>query len=274
MDPFNGRESSICGARLKPMKFNSRNLSISSKAKIGRNVKIGDNSTVYDNVELGDNSIVCNDCVLGEPLNAYYRDLDYENPPLVIGPNSLIRSHTIIYAGCTIGAQFSTGHRVTIRENCILGESCLIGTLSDLQGNVRIGRYCRLHSSVHVSQTCSLGDFVFMYPFSVMTNDACPPSADVKGGHIGSYSQIGVHAVILPGIQVGENCLVAANSVVTKRLEDFSLAMGDPARVVMDIRKYVVMGKGHPYPWMKRFERGMPWEGIGYDAWIQQSSKK
>ena len=254
------------------MKFNARNVYISSKAKLGRNVKIGDNSVIYDNVQIGDNSIICNDCVMGEPLASYYHDADYVNPPTAIGPDSLIRSHSIIYAGCTIGASFSTGHRVTIRENSIIGEHCSIGTLSDVQGNVRIGNYCKLHSNVHISQKCSMGDFVFLYPFSVMTNDPYPPSIDTKGSHIGSYTQVGVHAVILPGIQVGENCLIGANSVVSKRMPDFSLAMGDPVKVVMDIRKYVVMGKGRPYPWMDRFDRGMPWQGIGFDAWIQQQN--
>jgi hypothetical protein len=50
--------------------------------------------------------------------------------------------------------------------------------------------------------------------------------------------------------------------------------MGDPIKIVMDIRKYVVMGKGSPYPWMNRFDRGMPWEGLGFDVWIQQNNRK
>ena len=255
------------------MKFNGRNVYISPKSKIGKNVKIGDNAAIYDHVEIGDNSIVCNDTVIGEPLTAYYHDSGYENPPTVIGSDSLIRSHSIIYAGCTIGRRFSTGHRVTIRENTIIAECCSIGTLSDIQANVTMGSYCRLHSNVHISQTSSIGDFVFLYPFSVMTNDPYPPSTDIKGAHIGSYSQVGVHAVILPGVRVGENCLIGANSVVTKRVPDYSLAMGNPARVAMDVRKYVVMGKGNPYPWMHRFERGMPWEGVGFEAWMQQNKK-
>ena len=256
------------------MKFNGRNVYISGKAKIGQNVRIGDNSSIYDNVQIGDNSFICNDCVIGEPLASYYNDADYVNPPTVIGPDSLIRSHSIIYAGCTIAACFSTGHRVTVRENCSIGEHCSIGTMCDIQGNVRIGKYCRLHSSVHISQKSSLGDFVFLYPFSVMTNDPYPPSLDTQGGHLGDYTQIGVHAVILPGVHVGENCLVAANSVVTKTVPDFSLVKGDPARIVTDIRKYVVIGRGKPYPWMRRFNRGMPWEALGFDNWIQRQSPK
>lgn len=255
------------------MKFNGRNIWVSPKAKVGRNVRIGDDATIYDNVEVGDYTTVCNGVVLGEPLNSYYSDPAYQNPATSIGANSLIRSHTIIYAGCQIGEVFSTGHRVTIREMTVVGEHCSIGTLSDIQGNVIMGKYCRLHSNVHLSQTCSLGDFVFMYPYSVMTNDSCPPSADIRGGRIGSFTQVGVHAVILPAIEVGENCLIGANSVVTKKLPDFSLAMGDPAKVVMDVRKYVVLGKGRPYPWPYRFDRGMPWEGVGFEVWMQKESK-
>jgi len=252
------------------MKFNNRNVFVSSKAKLGRNVRIGDNSVVYDNVEIGDNSIICDQCVIGEPLASYYKEMDYTNPSTVIGSDALIRSHSVIYAGCTIGGSFSSGHHITIRENTVIGNHCSVGTLCDIQGNVKIGNYCRLHSSVHISQTCSIGDFVFLYPFSVMTNDPCPPSREVKGGYIGSYTQVGVHVVILPGLQVGQNCLIGANSVVSKNVPEFSLVMGDPMRVVMDIRKYVVMGKGRPYPWMNRFDRGMPWEGIGYEKWMRQ----
>jgi acetyltransferase-like isoleucine patch superfamily enzyme len=256
------------------MVFNNRNVYISPKSKIGQNVRIGDNTAIYDNVEIGDNSVICNDCVLGEPLAAYYQGKSYENPPTRIGRDSLIRSHAIIYAGCEIGEGFSSGHRITIREESVIGEHCSIGTLSDLQGNVTLGKYCRLHSNVHISQTCSLGDFVFMYPYSVMTNDPYPPSEDIKGGHISDYTQVGVHAVILPGVRVGQNCLIGANTVVNKNLQEFSLAMGDPMRVVMDVRKYIALGKGKPYPWMQRFDRGMPWQGLGYDVWAQQNLSK
>jgi len=251
------------------MKFNGRNIFISSTATIGHNVKIGDNSVIYDNVTIGDNSIICNDTVIGEPLNAYYHDPSYQNPPTSIGPDSIVRSHSIIYAGCTIDAHFSSGHRVTIRENSVIGSHCSIGTLSDLEGDVRIGNYCRLHSNVHISQTSSIGNFVWMYPFSVMTNDPYPPSNDIQGTSVGDYTQVCVHAVILAGVRVGQNCLIGANTVVNRKLNDFSLATGEPMKVV-DIRKYIVMGKGKLYPWMKRFERGMPWQGLGYDKWCKE----
>jgi acetyltransferase-like isoleucine patch superfamily enzyme len=251
------------------MKFNSRNVHISPKAQIGQGVRIGDNTVVYDNVIVGDNTTICNDCTIGEPLNSYYSDPNYENPVTVIGAGSLLRSHTILYASCRVGRSFNTGHRVTIRENTSIGECCSVGTLTDIEGEVIIGDYCRLHSSVHISQTSSLGNFVWMYPFSVITNDPYPPSNEIRGSHVGNYTQVCVHATILAGVRVGENCLIGAHAVVNKSLPDYSLAAGDPVTQIRDLRRYMVPGKGTPYPWMHRFDRGMPWRDIGYKAWTE-----
>ncbi len=62
------------------MKFTGRGVYVSPKAKLGRNVRIGDNTVIYDNVEIGDGSTICNDCVIGEPLNSFYRDASLREP--------------------------------------------------------------------------------------------------------------------------------------------------------------------------------------------------
>lgn len=254
------------------MKFNGRNVFISPSAKLGRNVRIGDNATIYDNVEIGDNSTICNDVVIGEPLAGYYTNPDYHNPPTIIGDNALVRSQTIIYAGCEIGSSFSTGHRACIREYTAIGHHSMVGTLCDIQGYVRMGNYCRLHSYVQIAQTSSLGDFVFLYPFVVMTDDPYPPSTDTAGGSIGNYTQVAVHSIILPGISIGENCLIGANSLVNRPVPPYSLAAGSPAKVLMDIREYSARGKRNLYPWMPRFDRGMPWAGTRYEEWQKRQT--
>jgi UDP-3-O-[3-hydroxymyristoyl] glucosamine N-acyltransferase len=256
------------------MKFNGRNVVISPLAQIGTNVKIGDNTVIYDNVEIGDNSIICNDCVLGEPLNGYYSDASYLNPSLKIGANSLIRSHSIIYAGSVFGDHLNTGHRVTIREQIKAGHHLSVGTLCDLQGFTTFGNYCRLHSNVHIGQRSTLGDFVFIYPYVILTNDPHPPSNICRGPRIGDYTQIAVQAVIMPDITIGRHCLIGSNSKVTKNFGDGLLVAGNPATEVgpvSEIRSKEKPGQMH-YPWVYNFERGMPWEGIGYDEWIKQDS--
>jgi maltose O-acetyltransferase len=43
---------------------------------------------------------------------------------------------------------------------------------------------------------------------------------------------IGSRAVILPGVTIGEGCIIGAGAVVTKSIEPFSVAVGNPARIV------------------------------------------
>ncbi len=257
------------------MKFNNRNIFISPKAKIGKNVKVGDNTVIYDNVEVGDNSIICNDCVIGEPPSSYYKDIkNYKNPLTSIGINAFIRSHSIIYAGSNFGKNLITGHRATVREGVSVGDNCLLSTLVDIQNNCRIGNYTRIYSNVHIGEKTNIGNYVFIFPYTIFTNDPQPPSNTLIGSQIGDYSVITIHCCVLPGVKVGENCLIGANSVISKNIEDYSFAIGSPAKRKCDIRE--ISSKEYPdesyYPWMQHFDRGMPWEGRGYENWELNSN--
>lgn len=259
------------------MKFNNRNVQISKSAKIGQNVRIGDNTIIYDNVTIGDNSIIANDCVIGEPLHDYYYDDQYDNPPTNIGANAMIRSHTIIYCGNEIGANFMCGHRVTIREYTKFGIHNMIGTLGDIQGYCELGDYCRMQCNVHIGQATKLGNFVFVFPFTVFTNDPHPPSNICRGAIVGDYSQVAVHCTILPDARIGRNCLVGANSTVSKEFGDELIIIGNPAKALGNVQKIKSKeagkeGKSH-YPWMYNFERNMPWAGIGYGDWFKGQTK-
>lgn len=256
------------------MKFNNRNIFISPLAKIGTNVKIGDNTIIYDNVEIGENTIIANDCVIGEPLNNYYYSKDYQNPVTKIGRNSLIRSHAIIYASADLGEGFSSGHRITIRENTKFGKEGKVGTLCDIQGYVTFGEYCWLHSNVHIGQRSTIGNFVFIFPYVVFTNDPHPPSEICIGPTISDYAQIAVGAILLPDVKIGTHTLIGANSVVINNVNDFDVVAGSPAKRLCDIRD--IKSKINPeksyYPWPYNFDRGMPWEGKSYDEWLNEKS--
>ncbi len=255
---------------MKLDKFTGIGVVISPTAKIGKNVRIGNHTIIYDNVEIGDNTIICNDCVIGEPLNDYYcNPVVYENPKTILGENSLIRSHTIIYAGNTMGDHFQTGHRVTVREDTVFGSHCSLGTLDDIQGHSVFGDYCRLHSNVHIGMHSKLGNFVFVYPYVVFTNDPTPPSDICIGPIVGDFSQIATGSILLPGVKIGKHCLVGACSSVTKDVEDYKLVVGVPAKPIKDVRDIIdrETGQSH-YPWPLRFERNMPWQGVGYEQWI------
>lgn len=52
---------------------------------------------------------------------------------------------------------------------------------------------------------------------------------------IGDDCWVGGHVTILPGVTIGEGCTIAAGSIVTKDIPAFSVAMGQPARVVKKV---------------------------------------
>ncbi len=49
---------------------------------------------------------------------------------------------------------------------------------------------------------------------------------------IGSFCMIGARAIVYPGVTIGDHCIIAAASVVTKDIPSNSLAAGNPARVI------------------------------------------
>lgn len=53
--------------------------------------------------------------------------------------------------------------------------------------------------------------------------------------HIGDNVWIGGGSIVCPGVTIGSNCVIGAGSVVTKDIPDWSLAAGNPARVIRKI---------------------------------------
>lgn len=241
---------------------------VSENTSLGANLTVGAHPIIYDGVRLGDDVVVGPECILGEPLASYYADPVYANPPLVIGRGALIRSGSIIYAGSEIGEGFECGHRVTIRERTRIGSHTRVGTLSDIQGHCRLGCYVRLHSNVHIGQCSEVGNYVWIFPYSVLTNDPHPPSNVNVGVVVEDYAVIATMVVVLPGLRIGKDALVGAKALVTTDVAAEAVVVGSPARQVGTIRDIRSKVTGEQvYPWREHFERGMPWEGVGYETW-------
>jgi len=244
------------------------NCIIEDNVTIGENVFIDNNTIVRRGVTIGDNSFIAANCIIGEYQMDYCLDRQVHLHPLAIGKKALIRSGSIIYSGSTIGDNFSTGHQVTIREKTKIGDNVSIGTLSDIQGNCIIGNYVRLHSSVHIGQKSVIDDFVWIYPYVVLTNDPTPPSEDFIGVHVHSFAIIATGAIVMPGLDIGQDCLIGAGAIVTKSVEKYAVSVGNPAKTVSDVRKIKSKITGKPvYPWREHFTRYMPWEESGFDKW-------
>lgn len=242
---------------------------IGENVTLGENVTIGARTIVYDNVVIGDDTFIGPDCIIGEPGVAIHTERDaYINPVLSIGSKSLIRSGTIVYSGSTFGDHFETGHRVTIREQTYIGHHVRIGTLSDIQGHCEIGNYVRLHSNVHVGHKSTIKDYVWIFPYVVLTNDPHPPSNTLVGVTIEEFAVVATMTVVLPGVTIGKDALVGASSLVRADVPAEAVIVGNPGKQVASVRDIKSKFDGTPiYPWRETFDRGMPWQDIGFAQW-------
>lgn len=225
---------------------------VSKQAKIGTNVTIGPNTIIYDNVEIGDNSTIGAFCELGVS-NALS-----ENKPLILGKNAHIRSHSVFYENSVFGDGLTTGHRVTVREKVRAGLNLQLGTLCDLQGHCEIGNYVRFHSNVHIGQLSKIGNFVWIFPYVVLTNDPHPPSDTMVGVIIEDYAAIATMSVILPGAIIAEGCLIGAHSSVKGETEKHCIYVGNPAKNAGSTSKIKLVNGDSAYPWTQHFRRGYP----------------
>ena len=60
---------------------------------------------------------------------------------------------------------------------------------------------------------------------------------------VGSHVYIGVRAIILPGVTIGDNCIIAAGAVVTKDVPPNCVVGGVPAKVIKSTKEYYESAK-------------------------------
>jgi len=60
----------------------------------------------------------------------------------------------------------------------------------------------------------------------------------VRDVHIGENTWLCSGVTVLAGVTIGKNCIIGAGSVVTRDIPDNSLAVGNPCRVLREIRAY------------------------------------
>lgn len=74
-----------------------------------------------------------------------------------------------------------------------------------------------------------------IHPYEDINNENLDHLIEVRETIIGKDCRIYNGAVILPGIHVGDYCIIGANSVVTKNIPSYSVVAGNPAKI---IKKY------------------------------------
>jgi len=123
--------------------------------------------------------------------------------------------------GCS---KISIGKRVVIRPGTMLFADTRENDIGiAIQDNVLIGSCVHFYVTKHNfgNPNYPIIDQGFLDSKSVLIKSGC---------------WIGANVTILPGVTIGKNAVIGAGSVVTKTIPDFVVAVGNPAKIISEIK--------------------------------------
>ena len=136
----------------------------------------------------------------------------------------------------------SIGKNTSILKNCVLEVCSPEGSL-EIGDGTSIGEYSHITAAGKVS----IGNNVLTGRFVLITDNSHGTAVSREELQIPPLSRpvcfngaviiednvwLGDRVTILPGVHIGQGCIIGANSVVTKDIPAFSVAVGNPCRVI------------------------------------------
>ena len=203
---------------------------------------------IYKNVKIGNNVQIGDFVIIGLPPQGK----EDGELPTVMGDNAVIRSHTVIYAGNTIGNNFQTGHHALIRENNKIGNNVSVGSYSHIAFDCLVEDNVRIHTAAFVFEKSILRKGCWLGPGVMLANAKYPLSRRAKefitGCEIGEKAKLGMSCVLAPGVKVGKNALVGLGAIVTKDVPENAVVIGFPAKVVGNVKDLKYPDGEQAYP--------------------------
>lgn len=145
------------------------------------------------------------------------------------------RTSFSIVTDCSIGEGTLIRDQVNLYK-CRIGKECKIESFVYIEEGVKVGDRCKIKPNVFIPTGVTIEDGVFIGPNVTFTNDKYPRASNddfvLRETKICKGASIGAHAVILPGVKIGEDAIVGAGAVVTKDVPPDSIAIGNPARIL------------------------------------------
>lgn len=116
---------------------------------------------------------------------------------------------------------------------CDLEEGVFIGPFVEIQKNSQIGKNTRISSHTFVCEGVEIGEDCFVGHGVMFVNDIFSDSDSIENWNmkktkIGNRVRIGSNATILP-VNIGDDVIIGAGSVVTKDVPSGSTVKGNPA---------------------------------------------
>ena len=134
------------------------------------------------------------------------------------------------------------GENVTVVEpvnlyECKIGDNSFIGPFVEIQKGVEVGSNCKIQSHsficelVTIGNNCFIGHGVMFINDTMMTGPANGDRSKWKKTIIGDNVSIGSNASILP-VDICNNVVIGAGTVVTKNIDEPGTYAGNPARKI------------------------------------------
>jgi acetyltransferase-like isoleucine patch superfamily enzyme len=189
-----------------------------------------------EGVKVLEHAVVGKQPVLSPRSTAKREDL----PPAEIGDGTIVSTGAVVFAGAKVGARVILGDQSCVRERVVVGDDVVIGRGSLVENDTTIGAMTKIQAEVYVTAYSTLEGHVFIAPCVVTTNDNFMGRTQrrhelIKGPTIRRGARIGGGAILLPGVEIGEDAFVGAGAVVTKDVDPRMLVVGNPARVVRPV---------------------------------------
>ena len=147
----------------------------------------------------------------------------------------MIHDPAFIHPSVKIGKGTVVWHLATILEGTVIGENCVIGSKAFIGRKCRLGSNIRIQDGAHITNGAIIEDDVFIGPAVVSSDDKYPRVGN--SGYTSSPpvirrgASIGAGAILLPGVTIGENAMIAAGAVVTSNVPRDETVVGVPARL-------------------------------------------
>jgi acetyltransferase-like isoleucine patch superfamily enzyme len=139
--------------------------------------------------------------------------------------------------------------QIVLGEGVLIERDCWIQTIPDDKGDneaklvigphagIGMGASISAASKVVIGEDVLLARNVYISDHAHAFEDITVPIMHqginrIAPVSIGRGTWLGQNVVVLPGVAIGEHCVIGANSVVNSSIPDFSVAVGAPARVV------------------------------------------
>jgi acetyltransferase-like isoleucine patch superfamily enzyme len=204
--------------------------------------RIAESAVVYPGTVLGEGVVIGDNAVVGKPptLGARSTASGEDLPPLVVGDGAAILACAVVFAGSRLGSGVVVGDQACVRERCELGDGVVVGRGSVVENDSTVGARTRIQANAYVTAYSTLEEDVFIAPCVVTTNDNFMGRTEkrlelMKGPTIRRGARVGGGAVLLPGIEVGEEAFVGAGAVVLADVPARAVVVGNPARQIREV---------------------------------------